>query len=67
MTTCNPTLYAPAPRTAIRLAPRQRIELDTCQIGGPGPQGIPGDPGVYVGPTPPLNTSLIWVDTSGLP
>lgn len=24
----------------------------------------PGDPGVYVGPTPPANTNLLWVDTS---
>lgn len=29
-----------------------------------GPQGPQGDPGIYVGPTPPANTSLLWVDTS---
>lgn len=29
--------------------------------GEAGPQGAPG---VYVGPTPPANTSILWVDTS---
>lgn len=32
--------------------------------GPQGIQGIQGDPGVFVGPIPPLNTSLLWVDTS---
>lgn len=27
-------------------------------------QGPAGDPGVYVGPTAPVDTSLLWVDTS---
>lgn len=27
-------------------------------------QGPAGDPGVHVGPTPPADTSLLWVDTS---
>lgn len=27
----------------------------------PGPQGSPG---VHVGPTPPSDTTLLWVDTS---
>lgn len=26
--------------------------------------GPKGDPGVHVGPTPPPDTSLVWVDTS---
>lgn len=29
-----------------------------------GPQGATGDPGVHIGPTPPADTSLLWVDTS---
>lgn len=29
-----------------------------------GPQGPTGDPGVHVGPTPPVDTTLLWVDTS---
>lgn len=33
--------------------------------GPAGPKGDTGDPGVYVGPTPPSDTSLLWVDTSG--
>jgi hypothetical protein len=32
----------------------------------PGPRGPQGDPGVHVGPTAPSDTTLIWVDTSGL-
>ena len=31
------------------------------QLGSIGP---PGSSGVYVGPTPPIDTSLLWVDTS---
>ena len=33
----------------------------TGATGATGPAGIPG---VYVGTTPPSNTSLLWVDTS---
>lgn len=29
-----------------------------------GPTGATGDPGVHIGPTPPADTSLLWVDTS---
>lgn len=32
--------------------------------GAAGAKGDTGDPGVYVGPTAPANTSLVWVDTS---
>jgi hypothetical protein len=31
-----------------------------------GPRGPQGDPGVHIGPTPPADHSLLWVDTSGL-
>lgn len=33
-------------------------------VGPPGPKGDTGNPGVFVGPTPPSDTSLLWVDTS---
>lgn len=35
----------------------------TIEFGSliPGP---PGSPGVFVGPTPPADTTLLWVDTS---
>ena len=26
--------------------------------------GVNGSPGVHVGPTPPADTTLLWVDTS---
>lgn len=29
--------------------------------GEAGPQGAPG---IFVGPTPPANTSILWLDTS---
>jgi hypothetical protein len=31
-----------------------------------GPRGPQGDPGVHIGPTPPADHSLLWVDTAGL-
>lgn len=32
--------------------------------GPPGPTGAAGPLPIYIGPTPPANTSLLWVDTS---
>lgn len=32
--------------------------------GPTGPVGPTGDPGIVVSPTPPANTSKIWVDNS---
>lgn len=32
--------------------------------GIPGPQGPPGSDAIYVGPTPPSDTTLLWFDTS---
>ena len=29
-----------------------------------GEPGLNGSPGVHIGPTPPSDTSLLWVDTS---
>lgn len=43
---------------------RDEVEFADAIVGPAGPQGPPGDPGVHVGPTPPSDTSLIWVDTS---
>ena len=34
--------------------------------GAIGPQGPQGVAGVYVSDTPPDNTDLVWVDTTGL-
>lgn len=34
--------------------------------GATGPTGPQGTAGVYVSATPPANTALIWVDTTGL-
>lgn len=33
-------------------------------VGPAGPVGPTGDPGVVVQPTPPSDTTLIWVDNS---
>lgn len=40
------------------------IKGDVGPIGPTGPTGPVGDPGVHVGPTPPTDTNLLWVDTS---
>lgn len=52
------------------------LHLVTAQLYGPktstswgsplqlGSIGPTGNSGVYVGPTPPIDTSLLWVDTS---
>ena len=52
------------------------IQLTTANLYGPktstswgtpiqlGSIGPAGSSGVYVGPTPPIDTSLLWVDTS---
>ena len=38
----------------------------TAGSTGPrGPKGDQGSPGYHVGPTPPEDQSLIWIDTSG--
>jgi len=34
--------------------------------GATGPQGPQGVAGVYVSDTPPDDTDLVWVDTTGL-
>ena len=38
----------------------------STQIISSGPAGPKGDPGVYVGTSPPADHSLLWVDTTGL-
>ena len=38
----------------------QTIVVSSDTAGPPGPTAI------HVGPTPPTNTSLIWIDTSGI-
>jgi hypothetical protein len=40
------------------------IKGDVGATGPVGPIGPVGDPGVHVGPTPPADTDLLWVDTS---
>lgn len=30
----------------------------------PGPQGSQGEPGIYIGPTPPPETDILWADTT---
>lgn len=48
------------------------LVLGTTSVGPQGPQGSTGaqgpqgTAGVYTGTTPPDDTDLIWVDTSGL-
>ena len=32
--------------------------------GPPGPPGPPGSPQIFVGATPPVDTTLLWLDTS---
>lgn len=29
-----------------------------------GPQGVPGPSGLHIGPTPPSDLTILWVDTS---
>ena len=46
----------------------RRIDLQDVE-GPQGPEGPPGpqgSPGVFVGQTPPEDTTLIWFDTSGI-
>lgn len=70
-------IYRPDSTAVILREDGQRSQVtvkDTSVIvesgGGIGPQGAIGPPGpagpvpIYVGPTPPINTSLLWVDTS---
>jgi hypothetical protein len=40
------------------------IAADVGQSGPAGAKGDTGNPGVYVGPTAPSDTTLVWVDTS---
>jgi len=40
------------------------IAADVGQSGPAGAKGDTGDPGVYVGPTAPIDTSLVWIDTT---
>lgn len=42
------------------------IIIGSSEAGPQGPPGIPCsiDQFLYIGPTPPANTSLLWVDTS---
>lgn len=37
---------------------------DYVEIIQTGPTGPPGDTRVFIGNTPPADTSLVWVDTS---
>ena len=39
---------------------------DKGDTGDTGPQGPAGVAGFHVGTTPPTNTSLVWIDTTGL-
>ena len=39
-------------------APPQLVVTQTPGVGPPGPSGV------FVGPSPPSDTSLVWVDTS---
>ena len=49
---------------AVEVTQELPIEVSVAVPGIQGPPGPPGDPGVHVGPTPPSDTNLLWVDTS---
>lgn len=44
----------------------QVASITVQQVGAQGAVGPQGPAGVYVSATPPVNTNLIWVDTTAL-
>lgn len=52
-----------ASSTQIEVGPQVTVQARVAASGSQGPPGPPG-PGPHVGPTPPTDTSLVWVDTS---
>lgn len=55
--------------TLINNGPQTKISIPSRPVilngqGGQGPAGPQGNPGVFVGPTPPSDITLLWVDTS---
>ena len=36
----------------------------TVVVGPRGPAGPKGDPQIHIGPTPPTDVTMLWVDTS---